>query len=387
MTKAAVMEPPPAGAGEPAAAKVPMRRAVVGTPRRLVVRAVDFVANPGGGRRFLTELLRALAAARPEAEIEVVSGGAGCAALRSRLGEMAAAVRVRGVGAPGAWAHPLIHALRIPGLRVALRALDLGAMWHYSLPPALAAGCDVLWLPWVHRHRLPARLAGRVVGSYHDDTFLDFAPRAAGHPHSYFVADETRTTRDWLASPARLVASSETTRQRVARRFGVAEARFDVVSLAGDHLPRPVRTAADTWPWAAGRYLLCPASFGHHKNHEVLLRGVAAWGARWPLVLTGPGATLPGPRWQRSRRVASALLRGAVPRVGGAAAARAVARVSPRRVAARPRNARGPGVCGARGRRRGGGRADARGGRRQLPRLGGNRGRGAGRLLRHPGAA
>jgi glycosyltransferase involved in cell wall biosynthesis len=273
----------------------------------LRVRVIDLVASPGGGRRFLTEALRALAATRPDAQIELLTAGNAFAALHARLADLAPSVRLRRLRTARSFARPLLHVLRVPALRAAAAWFDLGWLWHATFPYALVAGPGVVWLPWLHRHRLPARVGAPVVGSFHDDTFLEFAPRAVGHPHALFVADEMLTTRAWLASPARLVVSSQTTRERAAGRFGVAESRFDVVPLAGTHLVAPAWSAAERWAWAGQPYLLCPANFGHHKNHEVLLRGVAAWGARWPLVLTGPGAALPSALTTGVRRLARAV--------------------------------------------------------------------------------
>jgi glycosyltransferase involved in cell wall biosynthesis len=63
-------------------------------------------------------------------------------------------------------------------------------------------------------------------------------------------------------------------------------------------------------------YLFAPINITSHKNHEVLLAGVGAWGARHPLVLSGSGTDLWTSRFPRSRALArlaeaSGLRRGA----------------------------------------------------------------------------
>jgi glycosyltransferase involved in cell wall biosynthesis len=78
----------------------------------------------------------------------------------------------------------------------------------------------------------------------------------------------------------------------------------DLVCLSGEHaLPNDGAPGAPPVPLPP-RFLVCPANTSPHKNHEVLLRGVARWGRRWPLVLTGAGTTLATPtrRWLRPVR-------------------------------------------------------------------------------------
>jgi alpha-1,3-rhamnosyl/mannosyltransferase len=85
----------------------------------------------------------------------------------------------------------------------------------------------------------------------------------------------------------------------VRDELGVAPSAVDVV-LHGVPLP-PVSAAGETPP-VAGRYLLYPAVAWPHKNHDVVLRALAALppGDRPRLVLTGAS----GPELERLRRLA-----------------------------------------------------------------------------------
>jgi glycosyltransferase involved in cell wall biosynthesis len=46
------------------------------------------------------------------------------------------------------------------------------------------------------------------------------------------------------------------------------------------------------WGWLSSAFLLNASNTNRHKNHETLLKGVALWGKRYPLVLAGEGSDL-----------------------------------------------------------------------------------------------
>jgi hypothetical protein len=246
------------------------------------VRVIDYMANHGGGMRVSFELLTAFAELRPEVRFELVSHGAALdryRALLSSLGDCVEFVDIR----------PRISlTMRYPRL---LTVLPMGKERHFDVPEAAFRECDVAWLPWFHQHRIPDSVAVKVIVSFHDtilmtESLLD--PFLAG-----FVPDEKDTTRQWLASMARIVVSSRTTISALGRILGAPPERFDFVPLSGRNARMDLKEdKAPEWEWAQRPFLLCPANTARHKNHEVLLRGVAQWGGRRTLVLTALGTDL-----------------------------------------------------------------------------------------------
>lgn len=275
----------------------------------MLVRLVDYECNEGGAIRFVTQVLRALVAAHSSSRFELVSCGSALQRYHDKLLAEGTNVLCTESAPRGHWKQHVIDLLRLPGTTGLRRSAAAGPMWHFEVPKGVFLNCDVGWCPWLHRHRLPPGSWRHVIGTFHDDTFLRFAGAAAGHPHSFFVGDEEETIRGWLRSDARIVVSSRSTAAAVAERFKVAAGRFDVIPIASTHAydwaHRAQRPAAD---WARGPYLVCPANLSVHKNHEVLFEGVARWGARWPLILTGSGsAALSQPGLVRLDRIAERL--------------------------------------------------------------------------------
>jgi glycosyltransferase involved in cell wall biosynthesis len=275
----------------------------------MIVRVVDYTGNEGGGVRFTVELLAALARRHPEARFELVSHGAALRSYRALLGTEGPVARYLDLPPLNQDRRELPRWLRVPLGGTLARLLGRRMEWTVEVPPAAVEGCDVAWFPWVHNHRIPPAVAARAVGSFHDALwFTVMRP----HQPADNLRDETATVRSWLDGPARMVVSARATAADVAREFGVPAERFPVVPVSGEHTflsgaPRPLPAE---WTWAEGEFLLCPANTSPHKNHEVLLRGVGAWGGRRPLVLTGGGTDLPeaqGFWWRRALQRAGVL--------------------------------------------------------------------------------
>lgn len=248
------------------------------------MRVVDYVGNDGGGVRFTVELLRAMAALPGEPRFEIVSHGRALQAYRTLVANGAIPCTFTDV------------------------APSVADGWRYDVPGAALADCDVAWLPWVHRHRLPPGAGERVVGSFHDAIVL--TQPSLQRRFARQARDERATTARWLASPARVVVSSAATVSTLSELFGTPRGRLDVIPISGQHAgagSQPEGHLPPAWTWAGGPFLLCPANTSPHKNHETLIRGYAEWGARYPLVLTGSGADLPLST-NPVRRVARSLL-------------------------------------------------------------------------------
>lgn len=236
------------------------------------IRLVDFVANAGGGIRFVGELVPALLQTNPHMDLEVVSHGEAL----ERYQTLFARHPVRVVDVPP---HPIGRINR---------RLDRAADWAVRVPPRLLKDVDVVWFPWVHRHLLPRAPRGPIVGSLHDLILFQF-PGLLERP---LLRAERKVTERWLRSSAQLVVSSRATVATAGELFGVQPERLHVVPLSGVHEGVRVGKLPDEWTWARGPFLLLPANIFPHKNHEVVFAALAQLPQRMPLALTGPGSDL-----------------------------------------------------------------------------------------------
>jgi glycosyltransferase involved in cell wall biosynthesis len=249
---------------------------------------IDYVANPGGGVRFTTEVIRALVRVEKTIRIEVVSHGDGLSRYAGLLGDVPG-VELR-ASAPFL-SEPI---RRLCSVRGGGRLLGLFGVsnFHSLVAPDVLRGGDAIWFPWTHRHRVVGGVPGNVVGSFHDAIMLerdDIVPPRIRR-------DELETSRKWFTSSARMVVSSRATRDAVTKLFGNdAARRIELIPVAWDHFSAPMEPSTpDSWTWSSRPFLLCPANTSPHKNHEVLLSGVARSQAQIPLVLTGDRADLAG---------------------------------------------------------------------------------------------
>jgi glycosyltransferase involved in cell wall biosynthesis len=265
------------------------------------VRIIDYVASVGGGVRFTVEMLRALSG-RSASSFEVVSHGAALERYQ-RLLQGVAATRFLDISPHQAWRGKTLLA-GIPGAGP-LNWLLGTPVFEYTVDRRAFEDCDLVWFPFLHRHRIPWELADRVVASLHDVIIIDLPSM---FPEGW-DASERRTVSAWLRSSARIAVSSSATASSLTRIFGAAPGRVSVIPLSGQHA-EPVRAAEPrTWPFSGKEYLLCPANLSRHKNHEVLIAGMAGVAVRHPLVLTGEGTDLRAssePRVQAIRAAADA---------------------------------------------------------------------------------
>jgi glycosyltransferase involved in cell wall biosynthesis len=244
------------------------------------LRVVDYVANLGGGVRFCVESIRALISQR-DVSVELVSYDTGLANYQELLSGVE---RVEFVDMPP---HNLARIRGLAGFKGAGRINSLLGMpqFHFEVPVAAFDDCEVLWVPWLHRHRIPWSRQDRVVASLHDLILLQFP----GLLDERRRRNEHETVRKWLASSARIVVSSETTAQSLGRMFGCGRDRVGMIPLSGQHSrPRKAERKVE-WPFSGKPYLFCPSNTTRHKNHEVLFAGAAGSGIPYPLVLTGGG--------------------------------------------------------------------------------------------------
>jgi glycosyltransferase involved in cell wall biosynthesis len=240
------------------------------------LRIIDYVANPGGGVRFAVELLRALATRQPTLRLQLVSHAAALQRYKDLL--TVSGIEFRDV--PPA-----------------------STPWRFDIPESALDGCDLAWLPWIHRHRLPTTVSTKIVASFHDAILFQFSQLFEPLLPAGSLEDERTSMIAWFNSPAQIVVSSNATLAALDQTFRAPASRFGVIPLSGEHAAQPRPRTADApphWPWAADPFLLCPANISPHKNHETLLRGVAAWGRKVPLALTGESTHLDRSKWSRA---------------------------------------------------------------------------------------
>jgi glycosyltransferase involved in cell wall biosynthesis len=245
----------------------------------ITLRVIDYVANAGGGVRFAVELLGALARTRPDLRVQLVSHGPALGRYRDLL--TAAAI-------------PDIDFLDLPPAA--------STPWRLDVAGSALEGCDLAWFPWIHRHRLTGPPTSRVTASFHDAILFQFSHLFTDLLPAGSLEEERTSMLDWFASPARIVVSSGATLAAIDATFATPAGRFAVIPLSGEHAakPRPSSSVPEDWPWAADPFLFCPANISPHKNHETLLRGVADWGRRRPLALTGESTHLDRCKWSRA---------------------------------------------------------------------------------------
>jgi glycosyltransferase involved in cell wall biosynthesis len=254
------------------------------------LRVVDYVGNLGGGVRFCVEAIRALISKR-DVSIELVSYGT---ALRNYQELLSCVQRVEFVKMPP---RNLRRTKGLAGFKGSGRVNSLLGLpeFHFEVPVAVFGDCDVVWLPWVHRHRIPWSQQDRVVASLHDLTLLQFP----GPLDERQRRNEYETVRRWLASSARIVVSSNATVTNLVEMFGCGVDRVAVIALSGQHI-RPERLEGSVKsPFRDKPYILCPSNTTAHKNHEVLFAGIANSDIPHPLVLTGGGTDF---WWSNSAR-------------------------------------------------------------------------------------
>jgi len=255
------------------------------------IRVVDYQANPGGGVRFTTELLKGLREIAPALDVEFVSHGRSLQAYGDAFQRRGIDVPLRALAPHRHWRTlPATRLWGLPGSGKIKRLLGYDSQWHYAVPPQALQDCDVVWFPWLHRHRLPEGISRPVVGSFHDAIVFLWPDLVAPRQ----LRDERRTLASWVAAEAQMVVSSRVTLGAVTEALAIPAARVVLIRVGWTHVkPASLDGAPLPWPWARTSYLLCPANTSPHKNHEVLFAALGRWHDRIPLVLTGYGTDLP----------------------------------------------------------------------------------------------
>lgn len=254
------------------------------------IRVIDYQANPGGGVRFTTELLRALRDIAPVHRLELVSHGHALRVYAGIFRRDGLDVSLRDIAPSAYWrSAPATRVLDIPGTGRLKRLLGFESRWYYDIPDSALQGYDVAWFPWLQRHRLPEGNGRRIVGSFHDTIVFSWPGLVAPRQ----LRDERTTLEGWITSAAQIAVSSNATLGVLADALHIPPTRFTLIRVGWTHLKQPpLGPAGERWQWLPDRYLLCPANTSPHKNHEALFAALGKWRGRVPVVLTGYGSDL-----------------------------------------------------------------------------------------------
>jgi len=168
----------------------------------------------------------------------------------------------------------------------------------YDVPADIWDGQDVVWFPWVNRHLIPRPCFPRTVATIHDlivvelGEFMAEKREAVGRVgHFFSMAMEDMLTRRLMGSLAKVMVDAERTRDHLARTYGPLSRAPEVVPLSTEHM-REIQPAPIGDLGLPERFVLYPANYSSHKNHESLFIALAKVkesrpDAFLPLVLTG----------------------------------------------------------------------------------------------------
>ena len=245
---------------------------------------VDYQLSRGGGERFVLGVLNSL----PE-EIDVTIFSADWA--------------LEGYQALAAQARRPVTLVNRPVMthRSAMamgEQATLSGETLYDIPAEMWDGLDLAWFPWVNRHIIPRQCMIRTVATVHDMISVEWGEFIAdkraplGKVGYYFAMGmEDMLMRRLAGSLAKIVVDARRTADHIGKTYGPLPRAPDVVYLSAEHIseiaPEPVGEFG-----MPPRYLIYPANYTPHKNHEALLIALAKVKAErpdmfLPLVLTG----------------------------------------------------------------------------------------------------
>lgn len=245
---------------------------------------VDYQLSKGGGERFVLGVLNSL----PE-EIDVTIFTAD-GALEGYRGLVAQARRPLKLVERPILTH---RSAMVQGDQAAL-----GGETIYDIPADFWDGFDLMWFPWVNRHLIPRQCMIKTVATVHDMISVEWGEFIAekraplGRVGYYFgMGMEDMLMRRLAPSLTRLVVDAKRTADHLSRTYGPLPRAPEVIYLSAEHMAEIVPEPVDHLNMPP-RYLIYPANYTPHKNHEALLVALAKVKAERPdqfvpLVLTG----------------------------------------------------------------------------------------------------
>lgn len=256
------------------------------------LRIVDFIGNIGGGERFLIQMVSALLKISDNLEIELC-GSVRSSSLFQRIKLIdPQRISISRLGAGRFLSDGMaVRFEKVAKLWAKIMRDFLRSGWTFDVPLEALQNSDVIWFPWAMRHRIPSGSfvpECKMFATYHDTSLIDIPGLVPNH----LLLEEVETSRQWMASNCHLLFTSKNTLRMLEDRFGKRSNRWSLIRLAADHQvieEKPDFQLLDQMP---SRYVICPANISPHKNHEVLLKGLAPLKDDISLVLTGQGSDL-----------------------------------------------------------------------------------------------
>jgi glycosyltransferase involved in cell wall biosynthesis len=245
---------------------------------------IDYQFPRGGAERFVLGVFDSLPA---DVEVTVFSAGSALAGYRELIAQ---------TGRPIALVERPV--LMHQSAAVAEDQAVLSGPQIYDVPADLWNGLDLVWFPWVNRHLIPRECFNRTVATIHDMIIVELGEFMAGKReavgrvgHFYSMAMEDMLVRRLMGSLAKVMVDTERTRDHLAHAYGPLTRLPEVVPLSTEHM-RTIRPEPVDHLGLPERFVLYPANYSSHKNHESLFVALAKVkqsrpDAFMPLVLTG----------------------------------------------------------------------------------------------------
>ncbi|WP_267423635.1 hypothetical protein [Methylobacterium sp. GC_Met_2] len=238
------------------------------------IRIVDYVANQGGGLRFVVELVGKLLKI-PGHSFDLVSGGQALERYIEVFNEKKISIQI---------------------FKDEIAPTKAANGSPFLVPDVVGADADLIWLPWAHRHLISELLAKKTVATIHDVILLrhqnkimplldEFTRKIVAR----IIDGETAVLSQLLNWRVPIALSSHSTQTDLLTLFGQA-GQSNLVPLAGDHKALETDSVVSL-VGLPDRYIICPATVFPHKNHIALITALGRCSKRLPLMLTGPGTS------------------------------------------------------------------------------------------------
>jgi glycosyltransferase involved in cell wall biosynthesis len=257
------------------------------------LKIIDYICNYGGGQRFTIELIKAFKEKNPDIEIELISYGDALSRYKKLINENDLKVTITSIKYKNYLPHIIDSHLNggfYSMLNIFRNVIDfswLHSDWYFEIPEISTNNDDIIWLPWIHRHKLGKIDSHKVICSFHDAIILQL------EKNKKILEIERKNMREFFSSQAIIAVSSESTKNAIIKEFNLDNREFPVIRLSPFHSETTQSVSEyNEFNLPNRNYIICPANISPHKNHEILLEGIAKWGFKHPLVLTGEGTEL-----------------------------------------------------------------------------------------------
>jgi len=253
------------------------------------LRIIDYVANPGGGIKFSSELIKSILSLDNSFNITIVSCGEALENYRLYFEENNICVEFIEIYPLKYWKRKSKRFFNIPYTTRIMNFLGFGSRWHIPIPQEAFKNCDAVILPWLHQHRIPSNLSVKIIGSFHDAISFMFE----GILSPKFLKEEFYSYQSWVSNKnLKIVVSSNSTIKTIRDLFNTPENRFELIPVSGEHYKFDTYKENQFYQWQSQEYYFCPANTSPHKNHEILFNGYKLSNFKYPLVISGTGTLL-----------------------------------------------------------------------------------------------